>query len=249
MRRLKQFEETIESMVEGSLAQAMTGHLQPVEIAKKLARAMDSGQTIAADKTLVPNEYVVSMHPVDFAALAPFRLSLERELAAHLRSLAEERGLGFVAPPRVTLHEDSVVRPRRMRIEASLADAAAPAAHSMQAQFTAALPVAQVQAHLDRSARLIFAADRSVSLDKPVLSVGRQIDNDIVIEDKRVSRHHAQLRFEHNSYVLYDLASANGTLVNDAAIEQVVLHDGDRISFGGVEVSFQRKLREARRGA
>lgn len=249
MRGLKQFEDTIESMVEGSMAQAMTGHLQPVEIAKKLARAMDSGQTIASNTTLVPNEYAVYMHPDDFAALAPFRQSLERELAAHLRALAEERGLGFVAPPHVTLHEDSAIRPRRMRIEASLADAVAPSAQSMQAQFTAPLPVAQVRAHLDRSARLLFAANRFVSLDKPVLSIGRQVDNDIVIEDKRISRHHAQLRFEHNSYVLYDLASANSTQVNGAPIEQVVLHDGDHISFGGVEATFQRKQREAKRGA
>lgn len=239
----------IESAVEGSMAQAMTGHLQPVEIAKKLARTMDSGQTIASDKTLVPNEYTVRVNPDDFAVFAPFRQSLERELAAHLRGLAQERGLSFIAPPRVTVEEDETVRPRRMRIKASLADATEPAQENAQAQFTAPLPVAQVRAQLDRTARLLFADKRAVPLEKPVLSLGRNLDNDVVIEDRRVSRHHAQIRYEHNTFCLYDLASANRTQVNGSAVEQVVLHDGDRISLGGVEIIFQRSPREARRGA
>ena len=248
MPGLKQFEDTIESMVEGSMAEAMTGHLQPVEIAKKLARAMDRDQTIAADRTLVPNEYSVFMHPDDFAALAPFRLSLQRELAAHLRTLAAERGLSFVAPPHVTLAEDAVIRRRRVRIEAAVTDAATASAPEAEGQFTAALPVAQVKARLDRSAKLLLPDGRALAMDKPVLSLGRQFDNDIVIEDKRVSRHHAQIRYEHNSFFLYDLSSANGTQVNGSPVQQVVLHDGDRISFGGVVVSFQRKQQEARRG-
>jgi pSer/pThr/pTyr-binding forkhead associated (FHA) protein len=135
-----------------------------------------------------------------------------------------------------------------VRIEATLADAIIPDAPETLGQFTAPLPVEQVKAQLDRSARLLMPDGRALALDKPVLSLGRQLDNDIVIEDKRVSRHHAQIRYEHNSFFLYDLASANGTQVNGSPVQQVVLHDGDRVSFGGVVASFQRKQQEARRG-
>jgi len=64
-----------------------------------------------------------------------------------------------------------------------------------------------------------------------------------------VSRHHAQIRFEHRNFCLYDLASANGTSVNGQPIQQVVLRDGDLISLGGVELTFRHQTAEVRRGA
>ncbi len=249
MDALKRLEELIESAVEGSLAEVLPGRLQPVEIAKKLARAMESGQTIAAGKTLAPNDYAVHVHPEDFAALDSFRQSLERELAAYLRATAAERGLSFVAPPLVAITADDSLRRRRMRISASLTDSTPAHAEVQAGEFTAQLPVAQVRAALQRQARLSLADGRAIRIDSPVVSLGRQLGNDIVIEDKRVSRRHAQIRYEHRSYCLYDLASANGTSVNGERVQQVVLRDGDLVSLGGFELTFHAAVRETKRGA
>ena len=249
MNALKRFEELMESAVEGSLTELSTGHLQPVEIAKKLARAMDSGQAISAGQTLAPNDYTVRVSSADFTVFAPFRRSLERSLAAYLSRLARERGLSFVRPPRVVVEEEARLRPRRIRIAAETTDGAVATPAPTTVEFTARLPVADVQEKLAHTAQLLMPEARKLTLDGTVTSLGRQLDNDIVVEDRRVSRHHAQIRFEHRNFCLYDLASANGTSVNGQPIQQVVLRDGDLISLGGVELTFRHQTAEVRRGA
>jgi DNA-binding response OmpR family regulator len=68
------------------------------------------------------------------------------------------------------------------------------------------------------------------TLAKPVISIGRWEDNDVVIDDRWVSRHHAQVRREEGSYVIQDLESKNGTFVNGRRIAAPTpLADGDEI--------------------
>jgi DNA-binding response OmpR family regulator len=67
-------------------------------------------------------------------------------------------------------------------------------------------------------------------LDKPVTTIGRWEDNDVVVDDRWVSRNHARLRREGERYLLEDLGSRNGTLLNGRRItDQAMLADGDRI--------------------
>lgn len=68
------------------------------------------------------------------------------------------------------------------------------------------------------------------SLAKPAITIGRWENNDVVVDDRWVSRNHARIRRKGEQYVLEDLASRNGTLVNGRRIaEQTALADGDRI--------------------
>jgi len=71
-----------------------------------------------------------------------------------------------------------------------------------------------------------------------VINIGRISGNQLVLEDGRVSRTHAQLRIMQGRYMLFDLASTQGTYVNGVRINQQELKAGDVISFGGVPVVF-----------
>jgi pSer/pThr/pTyr-binding forkhead associated (FHA) protein len=71
-----------------------------------------------------------------------------------------------------------------------------------------------------------------------VINIGRRVDNDLVIDDERISRVHAQLRAIKGRYVLFDLDSRGGTFVNDQRIHQSVLYPGDVISLAGVPLVF-----------
>jgi hypothetical protein len=67
-------------------------------------------------------------------------------------------------------------------------------------------------------------------LDRDTVTIGRGPDNQVVLPDREVSRHHAQIRHEGGRYVLVDLGSKNGTLVNGSRIERATpLADGDEI--------------------
>ena len=69
-------------------------------------------------------------------------------------------------------------------------------------------------------------------------SIGKGEQCDIVLDDARVSRHHAQLRIRHGRYVLYDTGSSGGTTVNDRPVTEVVLSAGDVIALAGAQIIF-----------
>jgi pSer/pThr/pTyr-binding forkhead associated (FHA) protein len=76
-------------------------------------------------------------------------------------------------------------------------------------------------------------------ISEAVITIGRSLENDIILDDARVSRHHAQLRRRYGQYVLYDLDSTGGTTVNGRPIREAALQPGDVLSLAGVKVRFE----------
>jgi pSer/pThr/pTyr-binding forkhead associated (FHA) protein len=75
-------------------------------------------------------------------------------------------------------------------------------------------------------------------LVKAVINIGRRLENDLVIDDPRVSRVHAQLRAVDGHYVLCDLSSTGGTFVNGNRVSETIIYPNDIISLGGIKLSF-----------
>ena len=78
-------------------------------------------------------------------------------------------------------------------------------------------------------------------LKLPVISMGRRIDNVLVLNDPRVSRAHAELRCFEGRFVLFDMGSSGGTYVNGKRVTHSVVYDGDVISLAGVHLIFRQK--------
>ena len=79
-------------------------------------------------------------------------------------------------------------------------------------------------------APLVLALDWTGAQDE--LTVGRDLDCDIGLDDSTVSRRHARLIFRDGAWVIQDLASKNGITVNGAAVGRCQLRPGDRVSLG-----------------
>lgn len=77
-----------------------------------------------------------------------------------------------------------------------------------------------------------------IPLEKKIVRLGRQLDNDIVFNEEFVSRFHAEIRLEEGKYVLYDNASTSGTFVNSRKIDRCVLNSGDLISLASIQIMF-----------
>ena len=75
-------------------------------------------------------------------------------------------------------------------------------------------------------------------LNQTVTTIGRKLDNDLVIQDSLVSRVHAEIRFEDNRYHIYDNESTGGTYLNQKQINHGVLYSGDIILLSNVPVMF-----------
>jgi pSer/pThr/pTyr-binding forkhead associated (FHA) protein len=66
-----------------------------------------------------------------------------------------------------------------------------------------------------------------IPLNQIVTSIGRRLDNDVVIQDQNVSRRHAEIRYENGRFMIYDLNSTGGTYVNNKRVDRAALKMGD----------------------
>ena len=240
MSKIARFEALAEQLVEGTFARLFAGRLRPLEVATHLTRALEDCQVISPNGIpQAPTHYWVYLHPDDCQALASEQPALEIELACHVAELAVQAGLALEIRPLVCVVPDEGMAPRQVRVEARwMPDEAAGVEKTRQMENDEE----DVEAAASLAPRgrpfLILAGRRHVNLLQPVISVGRALDNDMIIEDPRVSRHHAQLRLRYGRYVLYDLSSSGGTHINGYPVEECVLHSGDVISLAGVQIIY-----------
>jgi len=96
---------------------------------------------------------------------------------------------------------------------------------------------------------MIFSGGKLLNtlfIDDPVITVGRLAENTIPLEGAEISRRH--LRIEENkdgSYLLNDLDSLNGTVVNNESVQKVSLNGGEIIVVGSYSIIFEKVPREA----
>jgi len=93
------------------------------------------------------------------------------------------------------------------------------------------------------SIRLPQAGQQFYQIEKPVINIGRQLSNDIIVEDKRVSRNHAQIKFlADGQFAIFDLGSTNGITINSTPnMRQHTLRNGDRFTIGSYDFYFERR--------
>ena len=81
--------------------------------------------------------------------------------------------------------------------------------------------------------------DREFTIRGAATTIGRALDNDLVLESTDVSRHHARIEYRDGRYQIADLGSTNGTKVNGRPVQgSAPLSDGDEIEFGSLQLRF-----------
>jgi hypothetical protein len=235
---LARFERLMEDAVEGSLRRVFPTTIQPVQLAKAAARAMEEAQLIGLHGAEVPNSYRLRLAPADLERFADYRVTLSRELSTYLVEYARDRGLRPIAEPRVELVEDRGVRAGSVRAEARFVDLAPARESEIEAAVagTRRLRLADLASarpslapQPPASERALWLTDRdglrfALEPAMGVVRVGRAADNEISIDNQRVSRYHAQLRWVESSWLVYDLDSTNGTFVDDQRVSPTQPH-------------------------
>jgi hypothetical protein len=214
-------------MVEGFFASTFRSGLQPVELAKRVMREMDVNKTVGVREVWAPNRFVFTLSESDGERFEQAERALIAELGRVVRETALERGWGLVGPPEIELVVDEELKRGRFEIEASFVEGEEELAPLAAGQATLTL--------LEGG-----TAVRTFSLAKPVVTLGRLPESDVVVDDPGASRQHARISSANGEFVLVDLGSTNGTLVNDAAVAEHALADGDRITIGETVLEFRR---------
>ena len=257
---LARFERLMEQAVEGSLRRVFATSLQPIQLAKAAARAMEQAQVIGPRGPEVPNLYEVRLAAADLARFGEYGRTLCGEIRNYLTEYAAERGLNFVAEPRVELVEDVNVRAGSVRATARFADLPTQVQREVDSavEGTRQLRIAELAAARGKKPtsspprlRLTDAAGLDVTLEPAmgVVRLGRAVDNDVVISSTNVSRYHAQLRWVESGWLAYDLASTNGTWVDQQRLgpgQPRLMSGGSRLRLGDYDLDVIQEVQKSR---
>ena len=252
---LRSIEQKIEALVEGVFGRAFRTHVQPVELARKLAKEMDEHRTVSVSRVYVPNEYTIYLGSPDREQFAEYEQSLQDELQLYLTEHARREGYSLLTAPRVLLETDDdlsvgefgiatrMVQPERRPPRDDEPEFDAEPGHTMiyrpRQQPTEAASV--VDLGIEREEAALSWDGEHHTIDRRRVVIGRSKECDIQLEDPNVSRRHAEVRQEGTAYWIVDLESTNGIEVNGRRLKRAKLEDGDTVTLGSTEITFRRE--------
>ena len=258
MSVLRSIEGKIESLFEGVFGRAFRTHVQPVELARKLAKEMDDHRAVSVSRVYVPNEYTIYLSPQDREQFESYESSLIVELQDYLSEQARRERYALLTPPKVLMETDEDLELGEFGIATRMVqpkgrpapDAEAPpvqeepGATMVYKQRTPepTQAAAPDELHVERETVSLTVDGEQHPLDKRSVVLGRSRDCDIRLTDPNVSRHHAEIRQEGATYWIVDLGSTNGLEVNGRRVKRAKLEDSDRVTLGSTELVFGRSF-------
>ncbi|MEX0621272.1 MAG: DUF3662 and FHA domain-containing protein [Solirubrobacterales bacterium] len=252
MSLFRNFEARIEGLVEGVFSRAFSSEVQPVELARKLAKEMDSHQTASVSRVYVPNEYTVYLSTDDREKLKGYERSLEQELSGYLIEHARARGYDLLTRPEVKFNTDERLRLGEFGIQTRLVKQPAREGEKPQqaeegkTMVYSAPPKQQPERppSARQSGRLpvavIEAGGRRIEVPGSRAVIGRSDVADCVLPDANISRRHAELRrTADGQWEIVDMDSTNGIKVNGRRLPASRLRDGDQVTLGTTTFRFR----------
>lgn len=254
MTVLRSLESKISRLVEGTFSRAFKSEVRPVEIARKLAREMEEHQRQSVSRVYVPNEYAVYLSPEDRDRFAGYEQELRDELSGYLLEHARRERFALMSRPVIEFRTDERLRLGEFGIQTRMVHVEQPGAgrepdvRAGDAGHTMVYSAAErLQEPLEerstrpRSARALLLTDgKRLAIGGGGATIGRSRECDIVLADANVSRRHAEVRPRGDGWIVADLGSTNGVMVNGTRIEHAtVLRSGDRIEVGTTLLTFE----------
>ena len=215
---IKKVENKIEKLVEGTFAKFFSSELKPVEISRKIVREIELNRSIGVHGDhLAPNDFDVAISENDYSNLIKAKEPLEQELEETIRDYSYQEGYIFLGSINVSIKKEENLRAGTFRIDARLK------------QDESGCP----------PGALVLPDGKRIQIGNDVITIGRLQDSTICIDDPSISRNQAEVLLRETGYLLSDLGSTNGTLVNGRRISQHVLTDHDQIEFGSYRIRFE----------
>ena len=217
--------------------------IQPAEIGRKLERAMEDGRVASVGGAIVPNDYRVEMHPQDMVTFADFVLPLSRQMEGWLAEEIADRGYQTLGRVIVQISANERVRRRTIGVAATANNGAPPSVHdSDRLQRTELYRVMREQSGglAPQTLRMLNGAgkDRVFTIRAAVTTIGRGLENDLVLDSTDVSRNHARIEYRDGQWFLIDLGSTNGTRLNGQPVRQAAIRGGDQFELGSIMLEF-----------
>lgn len=225
--QLDRLERQIERLIEEPLSRILGPEALASAISGRLTRALAETLYVeSSGRVYAPDRYRITLHADSICAFQQEAPELMANLEEGLVQVVRSGGYLLAQEPRIELDSDPKLGRGEVRVRAW---------HSR-----GPLEVTQVlRPPSEKEAVLAIGSDRLVRLQPDGISIGRRHDNDIVLDDPRVSRLHARIHFGPGKYVLVDMDSKAGTFVNGQAVERHELRNGEVISIAGIQLEYR----------
>ncbi len=259
MSLLARFEEVAELFFTGPFKKTAT-RLQPVEIAKELVKEMLRHKQVSISQVYVPNVYRVYLHSKDWVPLASFGETFLIELSKYLHQEGERNSYTFLGKPSIELHADDTVNLREMFVEVAFDDSVdidwreeegntreKELEHEKTTIFQDVVKTNFPKEGItSRNLRYILEIiqgpdiGKLFPLDAENIYIGRHAQCELVLTDLEASRRHLKMTQCEQGWLLDDLGSTNGTMVNGQRVSRQLILPGDRIQIGQSILAIKR---------
>ncbi len=250
---LRAIEQRLERIFEGVFGRAFRTTVQPVELARKLAKEMDENRSTSVTRIYVPNEYTIYLSSGDRTQFEGYESSLVAELEEYLSEHAMRENYALLTPPRVLFETDDDLGVGEFGIAARMAQherspsedsdepleevaSGATMIYKPRTQPTEAVSLEELQ--VDRTVAVLTWGGRRRILDSKRAVLGRSRDVDVQIEDPNVSRRHAEVVQQGSAWWVIDLGSTNGVEVDGHRVQRARLDEGTSFVIGETAVTF-----------
>jgi Protein of unknown function (DUF3662)/FHA domain len=249
---LRGIEQRLERVFEGVFGRAFRTNVQPVELARKLAKEMDDHRSTSVTRVYAPNEYTIYLSPGDREQFEGYENSLVSELEEYLTEHAARENYALLTPPRIAFETDEdlgvgefgiatrmVQHGRRPEAAAEAPVIPPPGATMVYKPRTQPTEAASLEElGVEREVAVLSWSGQRCVLENRRSVLGRSRDADVRIEDPNISRRHAEIVQEGSTYWLVDLGSTNGTEVDGKRVQRARLDDGSSFTLGETSVTF-----------
>jgi len=231
--RLIQIEKAIEKALKKSLGHLDIRDLSMEEFAHLFAKeAIGAARVDSNGREFAPDQFTLSVNPEGLRQIGQLPDDLQMDISRDFRQALQDAGFLFAREVHFTLSTDPTLPQDGVRVIGW---------HSsnpldIQGEIT---PIEEYDT--DRppaGAFLVVEGRRHFPLSAPLIQIGRRLDNDLVLDDPRVSRQHLQLLANRGKYVLHDLNSTAGTHVNGVKVKKHSLQPGDVINVAKVQLIY-----------
>jgi hypothetical protein len=228
--QLNDIERRLQTLIEIHLVEYLPKPWAQDRIVQRMAETLRANlitNGISQQDNPIPNEFLLVVHP---STLEQWQQDprLMVALTKVIRLVTSEMSLKDLKAPSVTLGTDSSIAIDSLDVRINKPESVAETQNMS----------ANGENNHVQAAFLIVGGTDVFTLDQAVTNIGRRFDNHLVLDDPRISRYHAQIRYVRNHFSIFDLNSTGGTFVNGQRMTQSALYPGDVISLAGLPIVF-----------
>jgi hypothetical protein len=225
-------EKRLQSLIEVYIMKYLPSPAYQERIAQRLSETLRVyvASRGAGSETGLPHKFALVVHPSTLTQWNQDQRLLNG-LTKILELVVDELGTNFEVAPSLTLLTDPLVATDDLQVrllkETNLAETQDMKESDAVDESTPLKP-----------AFLIVSGTKVFPILAVVTNIGRRADNHLIIDDPRISRYHAQVRYVRGRFIIFDLESTGGTYVNGQRVSQSVLYAGDVLSLAGLPIIF-----------